>query len=164
MVTLTYPHIGNTGTNEEDVESASTSVRGLIIRDLPKMPNNWRNTMRLEDYLEKNNIVAISDIDTRRLTRILREKGALSGCLMAGDDIDADKALATILFTLFHINVKGSCTTGEQRTRCYSSPPRKVCVSCTRFVSRRTSPDTEYIVRPSYIFCKEAGWSNTWKA
>ncbi|MDG1905589.1 MAG: glutamine-hydrolyzing carbamoyl-phosphate synthase small subunit [Arenicella sp.] len=95
MVTLTYPHIGNTGTNEEDVESASTSVRGLIIRDLPKMPNNWRNTMRLEDYLEKNNIVAISDIDTRRLTRILREKGALSGCLMAGDDIDADKALAS---------------------------------------------------------------------
>ncbi len=93
MVTLTYPHIGNTGTNEEDVESTSTSVKGLIIRDLPKMPNNWRNSMRLEDYLAKNEIVAIADIDTRRLTRILREKGALSGCLYATEDLDADAAL-----------------------------------------------------------------------
>ncbi len=94
MVTLTYPHIGNTGTNPEDVESTSTSVKGLIIRDLPILANNWRNSMRLEDYLARNDIVAIADIDTRRLTRILREKGAQAGCLMAGSELDADQALA----------------------------------------------------------------------
>ncbi len=94
MVTLTYPHIGNTGTNPEDVESTSTSVKGLIIRDLPILANNWRNSMRLEDYLARNDIVAIADIDTRRLTRILREKGAQAGCLMAGAELDAEQALA----------------------------------------------------------------------
>ena len=93
MVTLTYPHIGNTGTNAEDVESRSIAVRGLIIRDLPRLPNNWRNSLPLDEYLRNNGIVGIADIDTRRLTRILRNKGALSGCLMAGSKLDAEQAI-----------------------------------------------------------------------
>lgn len=94
MVTLTYPHIGNTGTNQEDTESNFVYANGLIIRDLPRMANNWRNTQNLDDYLKDNNTVAIADIDTRRLTRILREKGAQNGCLVAGANIDADAAIA----------------------------------------------------------------------
>ena len=94
MVTLTYPHIGNTGTNDEDIESSSVYASGLIIRDLPRMANNWRNTQNLDDYLVNNNVVAIADIDTRQLTRILREKGAQNGCIIAGDDIDVEQALA----------------------------------------------------------------------
>ena len=93
MVTLTYPHIGNTGTNSEDEESRAIWAAGLIIRDLPLMASNYRNQESLQDYLCRHNIVAIADIDTRRLTRILREKGSLSGCLMAGDDIDEAVAL-----------------------------------------------------------------------
>ena len=87
MVTLTYPHIGNTGTNEEDVESNKVYATGLIIRDLPRLANNWRNTQNLDDYLVSNGVVAIADIDTRQLTRILREKGAQNGCIVAGNDI-----------------------------------------------------------------------------
>jgi len=94
MVTLTYPHIGNTGTNEEDVESTQVHASGLIIRDLPRLANNWRNTQNLDDYLKANNTVGIADIDTRQLTRILREKGAQSGCIIAGDTLDADAAVA----------------------------------------------------------------------
>ena len=94
IVTLTYPHIGNTGTNSEDEESAFVWAAGLVIRDLPLMASNWRNTQPLDEYLIANNVVAIADIDTRRLTRILREKGSLSGCIMAGDDIDEALALA----------------------------------------------------------------------
>lgn len=94
MVTLTYPHIGNTGTNEEDIESKQVYANGLIIRDLPRLANNWRNTQNLDDYLVANEVVAIADIDTRQLTRLLREKGAQNGCLMAGDDIDAEAAVA----------------------------------------------------------------------
>ncbi len=94
MVTLTYPHIGNTGTTPEDTESNSVHAAGLIIRDLPRLANNWRNTQNLDDYLKENNTVAIADIDTRQLTRILREKGAQNGCLVAGDAIDADAAVA----------------------------------------------------------------------
>ena len=94
IVTLTYPHIGNTGTNAEDEESAFVWVAGLVIRDLPLMASNWRSTQPLDEYLIANNVVAIADIDTRRLTRILREKGSLSGCIMAGDDIDEALALA----------------------------------------------------------------------
>lgn len=94
MVTLTYPHIGNTGTNQEDIESDFVYANGLIIRDLPRMANNWRNTQNLDDYLKDNNTVAIADIDTRQLTRILREKGAQNGCLVAGDNLDADAAIA----------------------------------------------------------------------
>ena len=89
IVTLTYPHIGNTGTNLEDEESTGVWAAGLVIRDLPLLASNFRNEQNLTDYLRARNIVAIADIDTRRLTRILREKGAQNGCLMAGDAADA---------------------------------------------------------------------------
>lgn len=85
IVTLTYPHIGNTGTNLQDVESGSVYAAGLIIRDLPLLTSNFRSTQTLSDYLIANNIVAIANIDTRALTRHLREKGAQAGCIMAGD-------------------------------------------------------------------------------
>ena len=94
MVTLTYPHIGNTGTNDEDIESNQVYANGLIIRDLPRLANSWRNTKNLDEYLVENNVVAIADIDTRQLTRVLREKGAQNGCIVAGDNIDADAAIA----------------------------------------------------------------------
>jgi len=94
MVTLTYPHIGNTGTTPEDTESNRVHAAGLIIRDLPRLANNWRNTQNLDDYLKDNDTVAIAEIDTRQLTRILREKGAQNGCLMAGDNLDATAAVA----------------------------------------------------------------------
>jgi len=94
LVTLTYPHIGNTGTNAEDEESPDIKAAGLIVRDLPPMASNWRREEDLSDYLARQGVVGISDIDTRRLTRILREKGAQNGCLMAGDDIDEPAALA----------------------------------------------------------------------
>jgi len=97
MVTLTYPHIGNTGTNEEDVESNNVWAAGLIIRDLPLMASNWRNTQSLQDYLQQNKVQAIADIDTRRLTRILRTKGALSGCIIAGDEASHDDVEALAL-------------------------------------------------------------------
>ncbi|MBC7787153.1 MAG: glutamine-hydrolyzing carbamoyl-phosphate synthase small subunit [Methylophilaceae bacterium] len=84
IVTLTYPHIGNTGVNSEDVESDKVYANGLIIRDLPLMHSNFRSEQSLSEYLKANNIIAIADIDTRKLTRILREKGAQSGCIIAG--------------------------------------------------------------------------------
>jgi len=93
IVTLTYPHIGNTGTNSEDEESTSIWAAGLVIRDLPLLASNYRNEQDLSAYLKSRNIVGISDIDTRRLTRILREKGALNGCLMAGETVDEAQAL-----------------------------------------------------------------------
>jgi carbamoyl-phosphate synthase small subunit len=92
IVTLTYPHIGNVGVNDEDVESTKVFAAGLIIRDLPLASSNWRERQDLSGYLRANGIVAIADIDTRRLTRILREKGAQNGCIMAGQ-IDEAKAL-----------------------------------------------------------------------
>jgi carbamoyl-phosphate synthase small subunit len=94
IVTLTYPHIGNTGTTPEDEESNAVWAAGLVIRDLPLLASNYRNTQSLSDYLKSHNVVAIADIDTRRLTRLLREKGALSGCVMAGTGVDVDVALA----------------------------------------------------------------------
>ena len=94
IVTLTYPHIGNTGTTSEDAESDRVWSAGLVIRDLPLVASNWRNTMSLSDYLKANNVVAIAGIDTRRLTRILREKGAQNGCIMAGDNISEEAAIA----------------------------------------------------------------------
>jgi carbamoyl-phosphate synthase small subunit len=94
IVTLTYPHIGNTGTNTEDEEREKHWVAGLVIRDLPLLASNFRNEQTLDDYLKANNILGIADIDTRRLTRILRDKGAQGGCIMAGDDINEDSALA----------------------------------------------------------------------
>ena len=84
IVTLTYPHIGNTGVNSEDVESGQVYASGLIIRDLPLVHSNWRSEQSLSDYLVANNVVAIADIDTRKLTRILRERGAQAGCIIAG--------------------------------------------------------------------------------
>lgn len=93
IVTLTYPHIGNTGVTPEDVESDAVQAAGLVIRDLPLLASNWRCKQSLDGYLRENNIVAIAGIDTRRLTRILREKGSQNGCLLAGDDISEEKAL-----------------------------------------------------------------------
>lgn len=87
IVTLTYPHIGNTGVNQEDVESTQIHAAGLIIRDLPMLASNFRSEQSLSDYLKSQNIVAIAGIDTRRLTRILREKGAQNGCILVGDDV-----------------------------------------------------------------------------
>jgi carbamoyl-phosphate synthase small subunit len=92
IVTLTYPHIGNTGTNVEDVEADRIHAAGLVVRDVPRRYSNFRAGSSLPDYLKRQNIVAIADIDTRRLTRILREKGAQSGCIMAGT-LDETKAL-----------------------------------------------------------------------
>ncbi len=89
LVTLTYPHIGNTGCNPEDDESGQARAAGLIVRDCPVLHSNWRATESLPDYLNRNGVVAIVGIDTRRLTRILREKGALGGAIVAGADIDA---------------------------------------------------------------------------
>ena len=96
IVTLTYPHIGNTGANVEDLESNGVYAAGLIIRDLPILHSNFRSNQSLSDYLKENNVVAIADIDTRRLTRILRDKGAQAGCIMSGN-IDEKKALELAL-------------------------------------------------------------------
>ena len=93
IVTLTYPHIGNTGTNIEDEEYTHIWAKGLVIRDLPLRASNFRLQNTLVEYLRKHNIVGIADIDTRRLTRILRDKGAQNGCIMAGDAIDEAAAL-----------------------------------------------------------------------
>ncbi|MHB1678341.1 MAG: glutamine-hydrolyzing carbamoyl-phosphate synthase small subunit [Sulfuriferula sp.] len=92
IVTLTYPHIGNTGVNDEDNESGRVHAAGLVIRDLPLLASNFRSVQTLSDFLKTQNLVAIADIDTRRLTRLLRDKGALAGCIMAGD-VDEVEAL-----------------------------------------------------------------------
>ena len=92
IVTLTYPHIGNTGVNDEDGESTAVWAAGLVIRDLSMIPSSFRNQESLSDYLKRHNIVGIADIDTRRLTRILREKGAQNGAIIAGDAVDEAKA------------------------------------------------------------------------
>jgi len=97
IVTLTYPHIGNTGINSEDCESTKIWAKGLIIRDLPLLVSNFRSEQTLSEYLEENNILGIADIDTRRLTRILRDKGAQNGCIIASntlDDIPLDESVA----------------------------------------------------------------------
>ncbi|MBA3904385.1 MAG: carbamoyl-phosphate synthase small subunit [Rhodocyclaceae bacterium] len=93
IVTLTYPHIGNTGVNREDCEAARVHAAGLVIRDLPLAASNFRSEQMLDAYLKAENVVSIAGIDTRKLTRILREKGAQNGCLMAGE-IDEAKAIA----------------------------------------------------------------------
>lgn len=93
IVTLTYPHIGNVGTTKEDDESNSVYSAGLVIRDLPLIASNWRSEQSLEEFLISNKVVAIADIDTRKLTRILREKGAQNGCIVAGDNIDEAAAI-----------------------------------------------------------------------
>jgi carbamoyl-phosphate synthase small subunit len=90
IITLTYPHIGNYGITSEDEESDSIWAAGLVIRDLPLAASNFRSEKALDEYLRERNVVGISDIDTRRLTRILREKGSLKGCVMAGDALNED--------------------------------------------------------------------------
>lgn len=92
MVTLTYPHIGNTGMTDQDNEASKVWSAGLIVRDVPRRPSNWRSQVSLQDWLIQRGVVAIAGIDTRKLTRILREKGAQNGALMAGD-IDVERAL-----------------------------------------------------------------------
>jgi carbamoyl-phosphate synthase small subunit len=94
IVTLTYPHIGNYGVNREDCEAAAVHAAGLVIRDLPLLASNFRSEQTLDAYLRAANVLGLADIDTRKLTRILREKGAQAGCLMAGDEIDPDAAIA----------------------------------------------------------------------
>ncbi len=97
IVTLTYPHIGNTGVNREDVESTHVHAAGLVIRDLPILPSNFRMDQRLDAYLRAENVVAIAGLDTRKLTRVLREKGAQAGCIVTaaeGAALDADAAVA----------------------------------------------------------------------
>jgi carbamoyl-phosphate synthase small subunit len=94
IVTLTYPHIGNTGANAEDVESDRVYAAGLVIRDLPLLSSNFRQQWTLSEYLKRENVVAIADIDTRKLTRILRDKGAQEGCIMAGPNVLRDEKAA----------------------------------------------------------------------
>jgi carbamoyl-phosphate synthase small subunit len=96
IVTLTYPHIGNTGTNTEDNESNKAWASGLVIRDLPLMTSNFRSEVTLQDWLCERKVVAIADIDTRRLTRLLRDRGAQSGCLLAGPEVAADLETAKV--------------------------------------------------------------------
>jgi len=93
IVTLTYPHIGNTGVNGEDWESDRVYAAGLVVRDLPRLHSSWRSPKTLDSFLKEQNVVAIADIDTRKLTRLLRSQGAQSGCLMAGE-ADAELALS----------------------------------------------------------------------
>ena len=93
MVTLTYPHIGSTGANSEDMESGSVYCTGLIIRDLPRLHSNFRAEQSLDQFLIDHKVVAIADVDTRALTRHLRDKGAQNGCIMAGSGIDKEAAL-----------------------------------------------------------------------
>ena len=94
LVTLTYPHIGNTGVNSEDEESDGIQAAGLIIRDLPLLASNYRSEKALNVYLAEQGTVAIADIDTRKLTRIIRDKGAQAGCIMAGSGASPEVALA----------------------------------------------------------------------
>ncbi len=95
IVTLTYPHIGNTGANHEDLESTAVHCSGLIIRDLPRLHSNFRAEQSLEEFLIDHQVVAISDIDTRALTRHLRDNGAQNGCIMAGPDVDVPEPNVT---------------------------------------------------------------------
>ncbi|MCG6662128.1 glutamine-hydrolyzing carbamoyl-phosphate synthase small subunit [Halomonas kenyensis] len=97
IVTLTYPHIGNTGINAEDVESGSIAAAGLVIRDLPLIASNFRSEQSLSDYLKSQNVLGIADIDTRRLTRILRDKGAQNGAILAGREAEGDDAVERAL-------------------------------------------------------------------
>lgn len=96
IVTLTYPHIGNVGTTSEDDESAKVFASGLVIRDLPLLASNWRSEKTLQQYLLDNKVVAIAEIDTRKLTRLLRDKGAQRGCIAAGEAVDIEKAKQAI--------------------------------------------------------------------
>ncbi len=97
IVTLTYPHIGNTGVNSEDVESGAIAAAGLVIRDLPLTASNFRSEQSLSDYLKSQNVLGIADIDTRRLTRILRDKGSQNGAILAGGEAEGEDAVERAL-------------------------------------------------------------------
>ena len=123
IVTLTYPHVGNVGVNAEDVESKRIHVAGLVIRDLPRVASNWRSEQDLATYLRDANIVGIADIDTRKLTRILRERGAQNGCIVAGPGLDdaaaaegVRKALAAPSMAGLDLAQVVSCTTPYEWT------------------------------------------------
>ncbi|PCH60274.1 MAG: carbamoyl-phosphate synthase small subunit [Gammaproteobacteria bacterium] len=122
LVTLTYPHIGNTGVNGDDTESKKIYASALIVRDVPTTHSCWRQQGDLRNYLQDAGVVAIADIDTRKLTRILREKGAQGACLMAGPDADVDKALemARGFPGLKGMDLAQAVTTSESYT--WSSP------------------------------------------
>ena len=94
IVTLTYPHIGNVGVNSEDEESSQIYASGLVIRELSPLVSNWRGEETLDTYLEQHDVIGIAEIDTRSLTRLLRQKGSMKGCIVAGDNIDVDAAIA----------------------------------------------------------------------
>jgi len=94
IVTLTYPHIGNVGSNPEDAESDRVHIAGLVLREVPRKHSSWRSQLDFSDYLKNNKVVAIADIDTRRLTRLLRDTGAQNGCIVAGETVDEAAALA----------------------------------------------------------------------
>lgn len=114
IVTLTYPHIGNTGTNAEDEESARVFAAGLVVRDLPYRASSWRATQDLPGYLAARGVVAIADLDTRRLTRILRERGAQNGCVMAGQiDLEQARAAARAFPGLAGMDLAKEVTTGS---------------------------------------------------
>jgi len=130
IVTLTYPHIGNTGVNPEDVESSRIQAAGLIIRDLPILASSFRSTQTLSDYLKAENIVAIAGIDTRKLTRILREKGAQSGAIVAGAECTAGQVASIRRKALLR-------TPSMNRGAPPASPNVTALVSST---SRRPSP------------------------
>ena len=117
IITFTYPHIGNVGVNSEDCESDRVWAAGLVLRNLPLLANNWRMEHSLSDYLQINHIIAIANVDTRRLTRIIREKGALNGCIMAGD-VDEVEALnlAQNFLGISHLNLIEEATTKRPYT------------------------------------------------
>ena len=137
IVTLTYPHIGNTGTNSEDMESSKTHASGLIIRDSSMLTSSWRSERSFSDFLKQGNTVAIADIDTRKLTRIIREKGAQSGCIMTGDQ-PAKKAVehARKFPGIAGMDLAKFVTTKETYQWCHGTsfgrPPR--------IISRRIAP------------------------
>ncbi len=107
IITLTYPHIGSTGTNEEDMESDRVWASGLVIRDLPLLASNFRNEQSLSDFLKQRKVIAIAEIDTRRLTRLLRDKGALNGCIMAATNLAADSAQKALALAKEFAGLKG---------------------------------------------------------
>ncbi len=137
IVTLTYPHIGNTGCNTVDEESGHVHAAGLVIRDLPRLASNWRSTEALDTYLRRHGIVAIADIDTRRLTRILRDTGAQNGCIITGKEISEEGALtaARAFPGLNGMDLAKVVSTAEKYTfaggsydldhTSFASPPRK---------------------------------------
>jgi len=137
IVTLTYPHIGNTGTNSEDMESSAIHASGLIIRDSSMVTSNWRSERGFEDFLRQGDTVAIADIDTRKLTRIIREKGAQSGCIMTGD-ADPEKAVqhARKFPGISGMDLAKFVTTREAYQWCFGSSFSQN----SRIMSRRVAP------------------------